>query len=578
MTTGTFNMELETFQYSKEKGWSVKHFPKLDSENTLILVFADPEFINNPLPLADIVRHYPKSQIIGCATPEEISGSFILGNSISLVSISHSKLIVTVIHFHHSNIKTFFIDLDEKQRKISSLGETITKQLADKQLKGIFILSECKKMQFNSLLKGLPVKQEDSSPYLTCTLATRQKNTQPSWIIFNGKIRKNAIVALGFYGEQLHITHTDNTKIEFDNEKEFPVLAISQLNENSSSHENDEYRLENTMTFLPRQTKLVGFYAAKNSLFTSDNRKDTPQVTILYERECQNVLNKTGEGFLLRGKQIAQKILNQIKQKTSYMAQSTGHVPKLAIISISDDPRSTVYLNSIKKSCLEVGIEVTASPIKKDITEQALIRLIKKLNKDKTIDGIQLHLPLPKHINKNKIVEYIALEKDVDGTHPHNLGKMIQSQTSSMQQCTAQAVMLLLKATKQNLKGKHAVVVGSSNAGMPIAIALINANCTVSICNVHTDNLSHFVGQAEILVTAVGNAQLIKGEWIKPDAIVIDMGITALPDGTIQGDVEFDTAKQKAQWITPVPGGGGPVTAAILLQHTLEAAERKQIK
>jgi methylenetetrahydrofolate dehydrogenase (NADP+)/methenyltetrahydrofolate cyclohydrolase len=549
-------MEVETFQYTNNKGWSVDSFPKLDSENTLILVFADPDYINNPSPLKELSRHYPKSKIIGCSSSEEIIGSFILGNTIPLVSIADHIIVVSAIHFQNTTMKTFISEIDGGH--FNGDGKEIIKQLNDYNLKGIFVVSDCDKTKFKSMIKGLSFDKNDQLPRFICDLASNAT----SWVIIDGKIKKNAIIALGFYGEDFHME--DSTNYNSDNKN--TILAISQQN-----HFSDENELEDTLTFLPKQTKLIGFYSADDSniAFLPNHKKSS--FTILYEEKMHKIKDGIKLNNSLEGKLIAKKILKNIKNKTISLKRSKNFVPKLATIYLENNTLSLVYLNNIRKSCQEVGIDLDCFPIETNIQEKRLIALIKKLNKDEQTDAIQLILPLPKAIHINRIAESISIEKDVDCIHPYNLGKFIRKKAFS-QPCLTRAIMLLLESLNEKLEEKHAVIVGASNAGIPIAIALKNAKCTVSICDIHTLALDHFVRQADILVSATGKIHLIQGEWIKPEALVIDAGIGILPDGTIQGDVVFDVARQNAKWISPVLNGVGPITIAILLQQTLDGA------
>lgn len=275
---------------------------------------------------------------------------------------------------------------------------------------------------------------------------------------------------------------------------------------------------------------------------------------------------------LIDGKMISIERRAEIAQVIK-KAVDTGHRrPGLAVILVGEDPASSIYVRNKREACEQAGILSIYHHLPAGINEQQLIDLITSLNHDNTVDGILLQLPLPKHIDAEKMLECITPKKDVDGFHAYNLGRLAQRRPL-LRPCTPAGVMVLLDHINQIYKGKHAVIVGASNiVGRPMALELLIAGATVTICHRFTDNLAHFVSQADILVAAVGKPGLIKGDWIKPGATVIDVGITRLPDGTLIGDVEFATAKERAAWITPVPGGVGPMTVAMLLQNTLTAA------
>lgn len=275
---------------------------------------------------------------------------------------------------------------------------------------------------------------------------------------------------------------------------------------------------------------------------------------------------------IIDGKLIAANLKNEITNAVS-QATSSGHRrPGLAVILVGNDPASTIYVKNKTDACKQAGIISTYHHLSDSISETDLTNLITTLNQDETIDGILLQLPLPKHIDAEKVLECINPYKDVDGFHAYNLGRLAQRRPL-LRPCTPAGIMVLLDHIKQPYKGKHAVVVGASNiVGRPMALELLIAGATVTICHRFTDNLEYFVKQADILISAVGKPGLIKGNWIKEGATVIDVGITRLPDGKITGDIEFPIAKERAAWITPVPGGVGPMTVAMLMKNTLIAA------
>ncbi|MCM8759105.1 MAG: bifunctional 5,10-methylenetetrahydrofolate dehydrogenase/5,10-methenyltetrahydrofolate cyclohydrolase [Candidatus Omnitrophica bacterium] len=277
---------------------------------------------------------------------------------------------------------------------------------------------------------------------------------------------------------------------------------------------------------------------------------------------------------ILAGKEIAERIKQEVKNEIEFLKQK-GIIPKLVAVQIGENPSSAVYLNAQKKSCQSIGINHEVISLASNISESELIGFIQKLNQDREITGIILQLPLPQGIDVRKVQSTIAVEKDVEGVNPANLGWIIYGRPF-LAPCTALAVKELIDSTNIDLYGKEVVMVGHSDiVGKPVALLLVDKFATVSICHIATSEhgmLETHVKMAEILIVAVGKAHLIKGDWIKEGAIVIDVGINKLGD-KIVGDVEFETAKEKASWITPVPGGVGPVTTAILLRNTIKAAK-----
>lgn len=275
---------------------------------------------------------------------------------------------------------------------------------------------------------------------------------------------------------------------------------------------------------------------------------------------------------LIDGKAVAAALKQEICEKVSAGRANGLPQPGLAVILVGNDPASDIYVRNKRQACEQAGIQSFFHPLPTDINEQQLIDLIHNLNHDKSVHGILVQLPLPKQIDAERVLETISPYKDVDGFHPYNLGRLAQRRPL-LRPCTPYGVMFLLDHIKQQYKGKHAVVVGASNiVGRPMALELLIAGSTVTICHRFTSDLAYFTKQADILVSAVGKPGLIKGDWVKEGATVIDIGITRLADGSLTGDVEFDVAKQRASWITPVPGGVGPMTVAVLLRNTLSAA------
>lgn len=277
---------------------------------------------------------------------------------------------------------------------------------------------------------------------------------------------------------------------------------------------------------------------------------------------------------IIDGKALANNTLEEIRQ----LILKQNLQPGLAVILIGDDPASSIYVKRKQEACQKVGIHSLPHYLAETTTEKELIDLIEHLNNDANIHGILVQLPLPAHINVQAVLEAIAPNKDVDGFHPYNLGRLAQKKPL-LQPCTPLGVMKLLQHINIKPRGKHAVIVGASNiVGRPMALELLLAGSTITICHQSTQDLSYHVKQADILVSAVGIPELIKGEWIKPGCVVIDVGINRLANGKLCGDVQFEQAKEKAAWITPVPGGVGPMTVAMLMHNTLQACLSTKIK
>jgi methylenetetrahydrofolate dehydrogenase (NADP+)/methenyltetrahydrofolate cyclohydrolase len=276
---------------------------------------------------------------------------------------------------------------------------------------------------------------------------------------------------------------------------------------------------------------------------------------------------------ILNGKELADSLLREIRQTVEGRLAQAKRAPALAVILVGEDPASTIYVRNKRRSCEIAGVRSLSHDLPASTSQDELLALIDKLNEDPEIDGILVQLPLPKHIDSETVIERIRPDKDVDGFHPYNIGRLAL-RMPTLRPCTPRGVMTLLKTTGDDLKGKHAVIVGASNiVGRPMGLELLLAGCTVTTTHRFTKGLESFVRQAEILVVAVGKPGLVKGEWVREGATVIDVGINRLPDGSICGDVGFDKASERAAWITPVPGGVGPMTVATLLQNTLEAVQ-----
>ncbi len=269
---------------------------------------------------------------------------------------------------------------------------------------------------------------------------------------------------------------------------------------------------------------------------------------------------------IIDGKTIAQKIREQIKQQVSSMKVKPG----LAVVRVGNDPASIVYVNSKEKACMQAGFYSEKYELKEEIEESDLLKLINKLNKDKKIHGILVQLPLPGHISQQKVLEAVSPDKDVDGFNPVNFGRLL-SGNKYLYPATPKGVVRLLDEIGCKIAGKNIVVIGRSNiVGKPVAVLLLERDATVTICHSKTRNLVEECRKADILISAVGKKGLVTKEMVKKDAVVIDVGITRV-DGKLFGDVDFENVKKVASWITPVPGGVGPMTIAMLLENTLVA-------
>jgi len=277
---------------------------------------------------------------------------------------------------------------------------------------------------------------------------------------------------------------------------------------------------------------------------------------------------------LIDGKAIAAAVRAGVKEKTAEFIARTGVRPCLVAVLVGEDPASRVYVRNKGKACTEAGLLSRQIDLPASVSEKELLDLVAGLNADETVHGILVQLPLPDHIDESRVIEAISPDKDVDGFHPVNAGRLLVGRPGFVP-CTPLGIMKLLDHEQVDLKGKHAVVVGRSNiVGKPVAILLLARHATVTICHSRTKDLPGVVRSADVVVAAVGRAGMIRGSWIKPGAVVIDVGINRLPDGKLAGDVAFDEAREVAGRITPVPGGVGPMTIAMLLHNTLEAAVR----
>jgi methylenetetrahydrofolate dehydrogenase (NADP+) / methenyltetrahydrofolate cyclohydrolase len=276
---------------------------------------------------------------------------------------------------------------------------------------------------------------------------------------------------------------------------------------------------------------------------------------------------------ILDGKATAADLRQQIKSRVDERVAAGQRRPGLAVVLVGENPASQVYVRNKRKSCDEVGFHSVSHDLPVTTTQQELTALIDQLNADEAIDGILVQLPLPDQIDEESVIERILPTKDVDGFHPYNVGRLAL-RMPVLRSCTPKGVMTLLERTGQKLEGLDAVIIGQSNiVGRPMALELLAARCTITVCHSRTKDLAEKARNADILVVAIGRGEYVPGDWIKPGAIVIDVGMNRNDEGKLVGDVHFESAKERASWITPVPGGVGPMTIATLLENTLQAAE-----
>lgn len=276
---------------------------------------------------------------------------------------------------------------------------------------------------------------------------------------------------------------------------------------------------------------------------------------------------------ILDGKALATEIHTHLTKRIHQRIQKGLRPPSLAVILIGDDAASQVYVGHKRKACEKVGITSLAYHLPTATSQDELLSLIQKLNTDPTVDGILVQLPLPDHIDTHEILDHINPHKDVDGFHPYNLGRLAQRRPA-LRPCTPYGIITLLNHANIRLAGLDATVVGASNiVGRPMALELLSAKCTVTVCHRFTKDLQKQVENADLLIVATGKRDVVKSEWIKLGAVVVDVGVHRLEGGKLAGDLDFETAKERASWITPVPGGVGPMTVSTLLQNTLQACE-----
>lgn len=279
---------------------------------------------------------------------------------------------------------------------------------------------------------------------------------------------------------------------------------------------------------------------------------------------------------IIDGRQVAASVQARLKTEIDARAAQGFRAPALATVLVGEDPASQVYVRNKRRTCEALGIRSVPIHLDAGTDTAGLLAQIDQLNADDAVDGILVQLPLPKHIDSTAVIERIRPDKDVDGFHPYNLGRLAQRQPT-LRPCTPYGVIELLKSIGEPFHGKRAVVVGASNiVGRPMALELMLAGATTTVCHRFTRDLADEVGRAEIVVVAVGKPAMVRGEWIAPGATVIDVGINRLPDGSLCGDVDYSAAAQRAAWITPVPGGVGPMTVTMLMANTLVAADARR--
>jgi methylenetetrahydrofolate dehydrogenase (NADP+) / methenyltetrahydrofolate cyclohydrolase len=276
---------------------------------------------------------------------------------------------------------------------------------------------------------------------------------------------------------------------------------------------------------------------------------------------------------IIDGKARAERATEEIKTRIAARVATGKPAPGLAVVLVGENPASQVYVRNKRRTTEAIGMKSYSYDLPETVSQRELLELIGHLNGDPFVHGILVQLPLPKHIDVDAVTESIDPAKDVDGLHPYNMGRLVLKRPA-LRPCTPQGCMILIRETGVDLVGKHAVIIGQSNiVGRPMALELLMARCTVTICHSATADLPAVVGTADILVAAMGKLRFVQGAWLKPGAIVIDVGTNRTPDGKLRGDVDFESAKERAGWITPVPGGVGPMTIAMLLANTLRAAE-----
>lgn len=277
---------------------------------------------------------------------------------------------------------------------------------------------------------------------------------------------------------------------------------------------------------------------------------------------------------MIDGKMVSQQLRDQIKIETASFVEKTKVVPHLVVIIVGSDPASMTYVRNKKKACEAVGFKSTVIELAEDVSEEELLEQIQVLNEDEAVHGILVQLPLPKHINEDQVIAAIDVKKDVDGFHPYQVGCLVAG-LECLKPCTPAGIIELLRAYDIEMAGKHAVIIGRSHiVGKPMIQLLLDENATVTVCHSRTKDLSTFTAMADLLIVAIGKPEFVTADMVKAGAVVIDVGINRLENGKLVGDVDFESVSSKASYITPVPGGVGPMTITMLLHNTLEAAKR----
>jgi methylenetetrahydrofolate dehydrogenase (NADP+)/methenyltetrahydrofolate cyclohydrolase len=278
---------------------------------------------------------------------------------------------------------------------------------------------------------------------------------------------------------------------------------------------------------------------------------------------------------IIDGKGVAATVREEVTTEVAAFLRETGVTPGLATVLVGEDPASATYVRNKRKACAKAGIESLAHELPAATTQEDLMGLVRQLNERRDAHGILVQLPLPPHIDADAVIDAVDPDKDVDGLHPWNQARLILGR-AGLRPCTPSGIMRLIETTGVEIKGKRAVVVGrSSLVGKPVAFMLLERHATLTICHSRTSDLAGEVGQADILIAAIGRERFVRGEWIRPGSVVIDVGINRTAEGKLAGDVEFESARERAAFITPVPGGVGPMTVAMLLKNTLTAARRQ---
>ncbi len=278
---------------------------------------------------------------------------------------------------------------------------------------------------------------------------------------------------------------------------------------------------------------------------------------------------------IIDGKAVAAQVRGEVAAQVSSFRDETGVMPGLATVLVGDNPASATYVRNKRKACADAGIESFAHELPATTAQDDLLALVQRLNEDRRVNGILVQLPLPDHLDEKAIIDAIHPDKDVDGLHPWNQARLVLGRPG-LRPCTPLGIMRLIETTGVDIKGARAVVVGrSSLVGKPVAFLLLERHATLTICHSRTRDLADEVSRADILVAAIGRPKMVQGEWVRPGSVVIDVGINRTSDGKLVGDVDFEAAKERAAFITPVPGGVGPMTVAMLLNNTLTAARRQ---